>query len=333
VPGEIFSRWGQDVVNVPIQEAIPATGPTTWTMRDNAGYTIPAGTQVDVPTGGDTSIGFAVVEEVLVPAGSTATAAGGVLIEAIEPGAEGNGLTAPPTPTDALTFVSGVVLTAPTSGGEDAEDPLLYLGRLADTMKTFSQQAILARDVEIIARNVPGVQRATALDNFDPGTDDPNNLATWDTEKQTSVAVHDAAGAACSAPVKAQVASELASRREINYSFDVIDPTYNTVDVRFHVVVEPGFSQATVDANVIAAIQDFLSPAKWGQSPPGDASSWVNRRTLYFQDLVTLVNNQEGVNRYSSLEMRISPAAYGTADINFTGAAALPQPGTVAVGP
>src|SRR4051794_17626311 len=65
VPGEIFSAWGRDVINVPIHQATPATGTTTWTMVNNAGYTIPAGTQVNVATAGDTSVGFAVVEEVL----------------------------------------------------------------------------------------------------------------------------------------------------------------------------------------------------------------------------------------------------------------------------
>lgn len=333
VPGEIFSRWGQDVINVPIHEATPATGTTTWTMVDNAGYTIPAGTQVGIATAGDTSVGFAVVEEVLVLPGSTTTGAGAVLIEAIEPGEDGNELTADPTMVDALSYVSGIVLTAPTSGGLEAEDPLAYLSRLTDELKTFSESAILARDVAIIARSVAGVQRAAALDNYLPGTDDPDNPATWDTEKACAVAVHDAAGAACSAPVKAEVDSLLQSKREVNFIFNVIDPTFTPIDVRFHVVMQTGFDQATGEANVIAAIRDFLSPAQWGQSPVGDASSWVNRRTAYYQDLVTVLNNQEGVDRYSNLEWRKGAVAYGTGDITLSGAAALPQPGVVAVGP
>jgi hypothetical protein len=330
---EIFQRFGEAIANVPVIEATPATVTSTWTMIDAAGYTIPAGTQVNIAASGDTQVGFQVVEEVEVMAGATVTDTGEVLLEAVEPGVAGNELTGPASLSDSLSYVvEPIVLEAATSGGTDAEEPLDYLARLAATIQTFTSTPIIARDVEIIARNVPGVGRATALDNFDPATDDPDDPVTWNTEKMTTVAVVDPDGEDCSVPVKDEVESLLASRRETNFIFNVIDPTRSTIKVNFQVVAAPGFAQAEVEANVIAAFTDYLSPAGWGQSPPGDETSWVNRQTLYYQDLVTLINNQEGVDRYTVLKVAKGAAALGTANVVLDGPASLPEPGVIQVG-
>lgn len=334
VPAEIFGAFGRAIVNVPPIEATPATGSATVVMVNSAGYTLPAGTQVDFPTAGDTGVGFRVVSDVIVPPGSTSSAAGAVVLEAALPGSDGNGLTGAGDVVEALTFINSLTLTGATSGGTDAEDPLEYLNRLADTMQTLAPRPIIARDVEIITRGIAGVWRAVALDNFDPtpGTDDPNDPTTWNTEKMTTVAVVSEAGTALSAPVKAQVVSTLDALREANFVFNVIDPTFSTIKINFQVVPEPGFAQADVEATVIAALTEYLSPANWGQSPPGDTRSWANRQTLYYQDLVTVVNNQEGVSRYTVLKVAKGAAALGTADVVLDGPAALTTPGVIQVG-
>lgn len=325
VDAAIFNEWGRTIVNVVPQEATRATVDSTWTMVDAAGYTIKAGTQVDIARTGDERIGFVVVSDVVVPPGETVTEPGQVDLEAVEPGLEGNGLEGEGILIDALFFVDSIAIVGTSSGASDAEDPLRYLGRLAETMQTFIEGVVRARDVEIVARNVPGIGRALALDNYNAETEEDEQ------EKTTTVAVTDDEGEPATAEAKGDLKAVLEEKREINYLFFVIDATYHLLDVEGVIVPMQGFDQAEVAANVAAAIAAAFSPARHGQQPPGDAASWVNSGTLRYQDLVTVVNNVQGMDHYTTLKWRIAAAAFGTADIALSGAAPLPNPDSIVI--
>ena len=325
VDAAIFNEWGRQIVNVVPQEATRATVASTWTMVDVAGYTIKAGTQVDLARTGDERIGFLVAADVVVQPGQEATGAGEVILEAIEPGLEGNGLEGEGILVDALSFVAGIAIVGASSGGTDAEDPQRYLGRLAETMQTFIEGVVRARDVEIVSRNVPGIGRALALDNYNAETEEDEQ------EKTTTVAVTDDEGEPATAEAKADLEATLEEKREVNYLFFVIDATYHLLDVEGVIVPMQGFDQAEVAANVAAAIAAAFSPARHGQQPPGDAASWVNSSSLRYQDLVTVVNNAEGVDHYTTLKWRIAAAAFGVADIALSGAAPLPKPDSIVI--
>lgn len=332
VPAEIFQRFGEEIHNVPAIAAAPATGESTWTMDDAAGHTIAADTEVMIAGADGTLYGFRVRDEVQVLAGATTTGAGEVILEAVEDGADASGLTANPTLVDALAFVAedGIVLTGPTSGGVDAEDPIDYLNRLRDTLQTLAPRPILPRDVEILARSVAGVARASALDGYNPADSTTNN------ERMVSVAVVDEDGAALSGAVKTEVENLLTARRELNFIFHAIDPTYSTVKVNFQITVFEGFDQATVEGDVIAALTAYLSPQNWGKPPYGpdsaDASIWLPQTVVRHQDLSTVVNNVQGVDYWTVLKLAKGGAALGTADVTLDGPAPLPQPGVIQVG-
>lgn len=336
VAAELFHRFGETIVKIQPIEATPATVKSTWKMIDNAGYTIFAGTQVEIPTSGNTNEPFRVVADVDVPAKSTTTEAGQVLLEAINPGAGANNLSGRGQLVDSLDYISreedAIMLVDESTGGTDAEDPTLYLGRLAETMQTLAPRPIIATDAEILARNIPGVYRSVALDNFNPETNDPEKPETWESERTISVVVCDEAGEPCSALVKEAVKADLAAKREANFIFFVLDPTYTTIKVHFEIVVLPGFDQATVEANVKGAIEAFLKPAQFGSDPSSDARSWLNRAKLYYQDIVTVVNNQQGVDHYTALKIGKEGGALGEVDVALAGPAALTKPGKVEVG-
>lgn len=325
VDAAIFNEWGRQIVNVVPQEATKATVQSTWTVKDAGGYTIRAGTQVDIARTGDQRVGFLVVADVEIPVGKTATTAGQVTLEAIEPGLEGNGLEGEGILIDAFDYVTDIAIIGTSANGGDAEDPTHYLGRLAETMQTFIEGVVKARDVEIVARNVPGIGRALAIDNYNAET------AEAEKEKTTTVVVTDALGEKASAEAKAAVAAKLEEKREVNYLFFVIDATYHEIDVEAEIVPMQGFDKAAVAATVASAITAFLRPAVYGQQPPGDASSWVNSTTLRYQDLVTVVNNVEGVDHYSVLKWRKAAEAYAAADIALTGIAPLPRADSIKV--
>lgn len=330
VGGQLFFEFGTQIVNLAPQEALSASVLSTWTMIDDAGYTIPKDAEVDIAVSGDQAVGFRVAEEVGVAPGATETAEGEVELVALVPGAEGNGLSGEALSVEAFSFIASIALEDETAGGQDAEDPLAYLARLSATLQTLGPHPIIARDVETLARNTTGVARATTLDLFDPDNDDPDDPDTWDSEKHCSVAVTDEDGEACTTPVKDAVLADLQAKRETNFVFHVLDADYNEIDAEFSVVPLAGFAQEGVDALVALRLAAFLSPAEWGLDAQRSPGSWINRRTIRFQELVTLVNETQGCDYYELLEFGPASGPLATDDLEMTGAAPLPRPGSIA---
>lgn len=168
LPALAFGAWGEDLLGLPPVQATAATVPSTWTAVDTAGYTIPAGTTVGIRTAGDELVAFRVTAAVTIPAASSATLAGEVILQAVEPGEAANGITGTVELIDALAGIQSVALVGTPAGGADDEDADTYLARLRGELQTLSRTPILPRDFEIQARSVPGVARAVAVDMHDP---------------------------------------------------------------------------------------------------------------------------------------------------------------------
>ena len=325
VPAAIFRYFGATLLGLPPIDAVQASVPSTWTMVDNAGYTIPAGTVVGIPSGGDELVAFESIGDVVVPPGSTATAAGGVTLLAVDPGAAGSGLTGTPELIDSLSFVTAVALTAPTSGGTDAEEDDAYLNRLTAELQLLAPRPILARDFAVMARRVGGVFRATAIDGYNPAD------STYNNEKYVAVAVVDENGNALSAPVKAEVDALLEAEREVNFVVNVIDPTNTSIAVTFSAVALPDQDPPSVEAAAEAAVADYLSPKTWGRNPVLSVpeTEWVNETHVRYLELAEVINRVEGINYISALTFAKTGDPLATTDVIMSGAAPLPTPGAI----
>ena len=322
---EMFNQWGRKIVGLTPQAAQAATVLSKWTARDTSGYELPAGTQVNVERTGSESIGFVVVNTVVIPPGSKV--AEGVMLEAIEPGEVGNGLGVANEATlvDSYGWVETIALEATSTGGQEAEEPAHYLGRLAETMKTLVEGVVVADDVRIVVLNIEGVGRVLVIDNYDYVS------KSTEAEKTTTVIVASAAGAALSAEKKAEILAKLEERREVNFIFYVKDPAFTEVDVTAAVVERAGYSHAEAVAAAKAAIESFLSPATFGQDPPGDAATWANVNLVRYQDLVTALNNVQQVDHYNELKLAKHLGTQKAEDLTLEGVGALPKPGTINV--
>lgn len=171
VPDDIFRFFGATLMAIPPIDAAMSTVFSTWTMTDNAGYTIPAGTQVAIRDLAGNLIAFETLLDVVIPAGSIATGAGAVQLRSIDPGAFTaglGGLGVAAQLLDTLAYVSTIILTDITAGGVDAEDDDTYLNRLARNLRLLSMRPILPGDFAILARNIAGVYRAVAIDGYNP---------------------------------------------------------------------------------------------------------------------------------------------------------------------
>jgi hypothetical protein len=328
VPAAIFAEFGRKIVNVPQLLAAPALATSTWTMVDDAGYTIPQGTLVSIAATGDELYAFAVAFDVMVPAGSTATDAGEVVLQASLPGQAANELVADPQLIESLAYVDSIVLVGATGGGTDAEPDVDYLDRLAAEMTLLTARPILPRDAEVLARRISAVSRALALDGYNPDDD------TYDNERMVAVAVVDADGAALPSPDKDEVDALLQSERELNFVFNVIDPTANSIDVDAEVTVVAGYSTSDVEAAVIEAIGTWLSPAAWGTTRDSAgtilfAHEWQDEDTVRLNDLIGLVDRVPGVAYVTSVTLCLTGGSLTAADVSLDGPAALTEPGAI----
>jgi hypothetical protein len=323
VPVSIFQFFGEKLVNLPALEAVAATALTTWTAKDNAGYTVPAGATVGIQDAAGDIQGFELLDDLVIAAGSTS--ATNVNVTATEDGAQATGLGAPAAIMSLITvpaFITGVTMVAGSSGGQDAEDPDVYLSRLAVELALQAPRPILPDDFATFARNTAGVWRALAIDGYDAVA------LTFSNARTVTVAVMGEDGNPVSSTIKSGLDADLQAQREVNFVVYVVDPNYTLVDVHFAVVAWPGWDTTDVNARIVASLQNALDPKTWGNPPYGDFPRWYQTTTVKVNDLIGIVGKVEGVKTITSLTQRVSPAAFAATDITLTGAAPVTRPGT-----
>jgi Baseplate J-like protein len=331
VPKAIFRFFGNDLFAIPSVEASNAVVTTTWFAVDSKGYTIEAGTQFGIRDSSGDLHAFVTLSDVAIPFGSTQTTAGQITGVATIPGSQASELgTAGATIEliDPLIWVDHITQTGPSSGGEDAESDDDYLDRLSVKLQTISPRPILPNDFSILARDVPGVQRATTLDTYDPET------GTYGNERMITIVAVDEDGLAIPDPIQTDLQTYLDNMREINFIVNTMDPTTTAVDVIVSITVYQGYDPIDVASRVQIMIDSFLDPAIWGIDPndnADDPKTWTNIDTIYYLELATAINNVAGVNRVTSLVFGISGGSLAAADLVLPGVVPLPNPGQIQV--
>jgi hypothetical protein len=331
VPKDIFQFYGETLFGIPMIDATPATGTTTWVATDLAGHTIPAGTHVGIVNSLGDTVPFEVLSDVIIPGGQSATSVGQVVILAVYPGADSSGLGTAGGAVqlmDTLAWVQAITLVAPTTGGIDGESVDDYLNRLSLELQTLSPRPILPRDFAILAQNVAGVQRAVCIDGYNPSNGSFNN------ERMVCIVALDANGNGVSSSVKAAIAAYLDSMREINFVVNTTDPTVTAVDVTANFTTVPGYSPSEVGSRVQSAITNYLDPRQWGidrNDDPNNPQTWNNTTIIRYLEIATLINNVSGVDIVTLLTLAKSGQTQYAQDLTLTGVVPLPNPGTILV--
>nr|WP_276611859.1 baseplate J/gp47 family protein [Kineococcus vitellinus] len=291
------------MLNVPPVDAAYARMRTSWEVTDDSGYSIPGGTLIGYALGNNTFAFFRTLSTATVPAGFSQVY---INVESVQPGEAYNNLPIGPLQLmDALTFVKSVTSTTLPVGGEDAETDAEYLNRLQARLKLLAPRPIVPQDFATLALDVPGVDRAFAIDGYSPAN------GRMDNERTISVAVVDPAGNPVGTVVRNAVTALLESQREANFVVYAINPSITTVDVTATLKAFPGFDVEAVRADAAAAVRSYLSPASW---------DWDV--VVRYNELVQLLSNVPGVDYVDAL---VNP----TDNIFLEGVAALVQAGTV----
>lgn len=155
---------------VSVHRVLPLTGAAAAVrvrlVTTGPGAQVPAAFTVVGQTAAQVDVAFT------LPGATVAGADGTVEVTMLarQVGDEANGVPAGPLSivTATATVTSAAALAA-SSGGVDAETLLAYLDRLTAQLELLKPGGVLARDLAVLARSVPGVHRALGIDNHDPG--------------------------------------------------------------------------------------------------------------------------------------------------------------------
>lgn len=320
-----FKRYGEAIASIPPVQAAPATVESVWTMADELGHEIEAGTQIGIPGLEGTPVGFETVGDAVIAAGSTKAT---ILLQAIEPGEEANGLSGEPKLETALAFVespNGIELEGVTAGGVDEEEEAAYLNRLVETLRLLSISLILPEDFEVDARSYAGISRAKCIRTYD-AQEEEDEVPLCQT-----VFPIGPEGKPVSETVKAALLKGQEAKLISGVLHFVADPSYTGIDVKASVVVEAGFDPETIAAAVKTRLEEYFAPSAWGLPKNGEGSGWINRTSVYFNEVISEMDRVGGVDRVASLEIGKHGGTLGTKDIELSGVAPLAEPGTLEV--
>lgn len=315
-----FGAYGRTVINLPSAVEAPATLAAEVDFgADTNGHTIPVGTTV---TWTDPESGhlleFETTGQVTIGVG---VAVAPVTLRAAFPGAEFNAVPdgAPLVLTDALAGAVSVTATSAAGGGVDPEPLDEYVDKLADELSTLRVAATNELDAVILARRVPGVHRAFAIDGWDPDTD---TVDTDISNLDVGIVFLDPAGQDVDDTVGDAAIAYLSSDdvRTINVVLKRGAPTSTDVAVVYSATADPNFDPAAVKASADQALMDVLDPALFsgGRLEPPE---WHGEKIVYRDDLVATLGRVPGIARVLSLTVNGS-----TADLTLAGRAALPSP-------
>jgi len=317
-----IARWlGRTAFLIAPRDPVAATGVVTFTAIDTSGpYTVPAGTQLTLRGLAGDRVGFETADDAVIPAGQTVSPA--VEIVAIEEGDQGNELQADPQLEDRWDFLASegpVAVLAPTSGGSDGETDDEYLNRFARTQRRMADQLITPDDFSAFARDFfADGGRALTLPLYNGSTGASNVPGMF------TVVPIDPDGLARSQPQMTDLKAAIDARLLTGVVSHVIAPTYTTINVTFTATSYPPYQPDAVQEAAILAVQEFLSPARWGLAPYGDEPVWLNEPTVRVNDLIGVLERVDGLRHVTALTVN-----GGTVDITLAGPAGLPTVGTV----
>ena len=294
---------------VPRDAGAPPYVDVLFTAQDDAGYVVPAGTELALPLGNDEFLPFFTNIALTIPNGSTT---GVVRATSTEFTNVANG-----TPAATECQIINPVLGIDTA----VTDDLVFDGRLAESVDAWTLRARqrLLRLVETLV--VPNhfvqaalensfVYRATAIDNYDPGAypagdpgDHPGNI--------TVVVYGD--NMPLSSEDKTDLDTFLAERAQANLLVHVVDPDLEVVDVEVEITLQPN----TVEATVVQAVEDRLNAYL-------NTNNWLWGEPVRRNELISVIDQVAGVNYIADL---IEPAA----DVTLPNGLTLVTAGTVTV--
>ena len=343
---EAMMQIGTTIYNIPMEEGTEATAEATFTFDETAQPgLIDAGTPLGVPHPSGESVLFTTDDDVVISISGSATTG----VTADQAGSAANGSFGAAELIDPVEGLDTITVTE-AEDGTDPETAQEYLDRLSTTLTTLTPRPILPQDHAIlVANNVPGVGRATAIDLLCPGTTsepaairDPNEVAYFagktpsqsppvnnltNEPRCTTVAITPDGGGVPSHQLMLDAWTYLDANREVNFLNYVIPPTYTTIEVKGEVHPYPGFTPADAIASATQMIEIWLDPNNFGSNPGSPTGQeWANDTIIRHDEAVDFMNRGAAVWWTRNVQLRKQgDATWSDGDIALTGVAPLPK--------
>ncbi len=326
---DVYSGFANAVLGLSRQSAGPAVAAATFTMVNDDGYVVPAGTLVTVSAPDGRPVTFGTLGDWVVEAGQTVIAA--VPVASLEAGSDQNGCTGTAILETGVPGVASVALSTVSAGGADEEPLQDFIDRAARAARRFRQLPITTDDYAGLALDHPSVGRALAVNLFD-ATDPPTWPAAPAAGGHVTIFVVDDTGQALSGPLMADVLEHLDTPGRVNnVVVHVAAPTYVEVDVAVSVWPADGFDEGDIVDAAQAAAQEYVSPGRWARddAAPG---LWLPPE-LAAERRVTAIGVAHAVASVRGVGGVATCTVNGGASVDLAGWAVLPTPGDVVATP
>lgn len=288
----------------------PPSATATITFGDDLGHTVPAGTRVHLRLSDGTSVTFLVEPPGLTVLAGDDSGVVSLIGDSFTARANGVGAGALLEMADPVPFVDSVTLNTAVVDGRDPETDAQWRDRGVQRLSRLSDALVIPRQFQAAALERAEVAAALAIDNYDPTTgpagSNPGHI---------TVAVLGDGGAPLSVEAKDAIRNDLDVRSVGVLVVHVIDATVVTVPVTTTVIPIAGADFAVVTTNVQAAVAAYLDPLKW-----------TFGSTIYLNEMISLIDQVQGVDRVVTVTINGVAANYAIA-----GVAGLPKAGTVTV--
>jgi hypothetical protein len=300
----LASIMTQVVKTVGIERELPrpAKGEIEVTTDGLETYVLPAGATMTAYLPDQSAVALITAEDVVIPAGTTV--AEGVRVATTTEGSfEGLG-PQPLEPDQAYNWLRAVALTGVVDLGGDGEDDDQYLARGSQRLQLLADQIILPKDAERFIAGIPGVGRVLVLDQTKVEADGSRKDGV---DRCVTVVVTGPDGKVSTGMdgVITTVEKALAARREVNFHWFVVPPTYVNVTIALTVAVfEDAYDDPATPSRVEQALRDWLSPARWGARD--GTGTWEPTSTVRIGDVIAVADAVPGVDYVQPATIKIN---------------------------
>ena len=274
---------------------------------DSTGWEFPAGLVFRMYDGAGNSIDFETtapasvpvnVSFALIPATATTNTdifngiAGGAALTVI-------------TPTSGISFA---LTQNAVSGGASPETDNEWRDRAAQKIAGLSAVCVLPEHFTLKALENASVYRAYTRDNWN---------VTVSATGHVTVGVADSAGGPLSTQQMSDLEDELESFALASLTVHVVEPNWNVIDTETIVTAKSGYSQAAVEDAISDMLFEYLSAKTW---------DWGD--TVRINELISKVDQIEGVDYVESVEATIAGGTMGPTDVTLVGPLPLVRSGS-----
>jgi hypothetical protein len=282
-----------------------------FTVGDTLGHTIPGGTRLYLPLDDGSAVVFLVEPPGLdIPPGSS-TGTASIISDVFTASANGIASGTSLLMADPVPFIEKVELASAVADGRDRESDNEWRDRGVARLSRLSDALVLVRHFEAAALERPEVERALAIDLYDPGqAGDPG-----DHPGHITVAVLGENGALLSTEAKDAIEQSLEASAVAVLDVHVIDVAIDIVPFAIQVNLKSGFTSGSVIAAVQDAVAAYVDPLTW---------QWGS--IIRLNEMIALADRVDGVNYVGTVTIDGVAGNY-----TLTGAATLPKAGVVTV--